>query len=126
MGDTAYVLGDVDSQELDILEESNEESIEDGLIEDNFGGVISNMKAVQGIPNAIEPIATMTRSVDKEQDNDGIVTSPQKVNRTTNTQTGLPKATVANYAAEMCVCVLASSYGGVPVNNEIPIASDPP
>jgi hypothetical protein len=85
MGDTAYVLGDADSQELDILEESNKESIKDGLIEDNFGGVISNIEAVREIPNATEPIGATRMSIDKEQDDNGIMTSPQKVNQITNT-----------------------------------------
>ncbi len=48
MGNTAYALGEVDSQESDILEESNDESIKDNLVDDNLDGVISNMEAVQG------------------------------------------------------------------------------
>jgi hypothetical protein len=51
MGDSAYIPRDVDSQELDILEESNNESIKDNLIDDNFGGIIFNTGAVQRTPH---------------------------------------------------------------------------
>jgi hypothetical protein len=30
------------------------------------------------------------------------------------------------FVAQLCVCILASGYGGVPVKHVIPIASDPP
>jgi hypothetical protein len=37
-------------------------------------------------------------SPEEELNNDGMVKSPQKVNQTANTQTGLPKATATNHA----------------------------
>jgi hypothetical protein len=46
MGNTAYAPGDVDSQESDILEQSNDKSIKDNLIDNNFNSIISNIEAV--------------------------------------------------------------------------------
>jgi hypothetical protein len=97
MGDTAYAPGDVDSQELDILEESNDKSIKDNLIDKNFGNIISNMEAVQRTPRTTDAAAPK-RSSKEEQNNYDMVRSLQKVNQTTNTQTGLPLATAANHA----------------------------
>ncbi len=57
MGDTAYARGDVDSQELDILEESDDKSIKDNLIDDNFDSIISNMEAVQMTSHTTDPAA---------------------------------------------------------------------
>jgi hypothetical protein len=57
MGNTAYTLGEVDSQELDILEESNNESIKDDLVDGNLDGTISNMEAVQRTPHTTDTVA---------------------------------------------------------------------
>jgi hypothetical protein len=84
MGDTAYAPGDVDSQESDILEESNDKSIKDDLIDNNFDGIISNMEAVQRTPRTTDTTAPK-RSPKEEQNNDDMVRSPQKVNQTANT-----------------------------------------
>jgi hypothetical protein len=57
MGDTAYAPGEVDSQESDILEESNDKSIKDDLIDDNLDGIISNMEALQRMPGTADTAA---------------------------------------------------------------------
>ncbi len=95
MGDTAYTPGDVDSQVLDFLEESNDKSIKDDLIDNNCGDINSNI--VQRTPRTTDTAAPK-RSSKEEQNNDDMVQSPQKVNQTANTQTGLPLATTANHA----------------------------
>jgi hypothetical protein len=97
MVNTAYTPGDVDSQELDILEESNVESIKDDLIDDNFDGIISNMEAVQRTPRTADTVAPK-RSSEEEQNNDDMVRSPQKVNQIANTQIRLPRTTAPNHA----------------------------
>jgi NAD-dependent DNA ligase len=97
MGNAAYAPGDVDSQELDILEENNDKSIKDDLIDNNFDGIVSNMEAVQRTPRTTDTAAPK-RSSKEEQNNDDMVRSPQKVNQTTDTRTELPSATAANHA----------------------------
>jgi hypothetical protein len=77
MGDTAYALGEVGSQELDILDKSNNKSIRDNLREDNLNGIISNMEAVQRTP-CIADTVDPKRSSEEEQNNDDMVRSPWK------------------------------------------------
>ncbi len=84
MGGTAYAPGDMDSQESDILKESDDKSIKDDLIDNNFDGIISNMEAVQRTLHTIGPVAPK-RSPEEEQNNDDMVRSSQKVNQTANT-----------------------------------------
>ncbi len=76
---TAYVPGDVDYQESDILDESNEESVqEDDTDADVFGGIITNIDAIGKARTG--PDTSM--SVDGEQEGGAIMNSPQKLNRT--------------------------------------------
>ena len=79
MGDTAYAPGEVDSQESDILEESDDKSIKDDLVDDNLDSIISNMEAVQRTPHTTDTAAPK-RSSKEEQNNDDMLRSPQKVN----------------------------------------------
>jgi len=72
MGNTAYAPGDVDSQELDILEQSNDKSIKDNLIDKNLSNIISNIEAVQRIPRTTDTAAPK-RSSNEEQNNDDMV-----------------------------------------------------
>ncbi len=72
MGDTAYTPGDVDSQESDILEESNDKSIKDNLIDKNLSNIISNIEAVQRTPRTTDTAAPK-RSSNEEQNNDDMV-----------------------------------------------------
>ncbi len=97
MGDTAYAPGEVDSQELDILEESKDKSIKNDLADNNLDGIISNMEAVQRTPRTPDTAASK-RSSKEEQNNDDTVRSPQKVNQSANTQIGLPTATTKIHA----------------------------
>jgi len=99
IGDTAYVPGNVDSQESDILEESNEQSIQEGNTDtDVFGGIIANMDAIGKARTS--PATSM--SVDGEQRGGAIMNSPQKLNRTSTTATGIvPKALAVDYADEI-------------------------
>jgi hypothetical protein len=99
IGNTAYVPGEVDSQESDILEESEEDSIQDNLVdEDGLGDIIANMDAItksrsnRDIPTTGE--ATQT--------DDPTMHSPLKPNRMVSTKTGLfPLAMAAEYADEI-------------------------
>jgi hypothetical protein len=103
IGDMAYAPGEVDSQESDILEESDKDSIQDNFVdEDGMGVIIANMEAInnlrvdQGIP----------RTGDKNHRGDATMNSPQKPNCTASIKTGLfPKASVAEYAEEIKVMV---------------------
>jgi hypothetical protein len=99
IGDTAYVPGNVDSQESDILEESNKESVQEGDTDaDVFGGIIANMDAIGKART--RPDTSM--SVDGEQGGGAIMNSPQKLNRTATTATGIvPKALAVDYADEI-------------------------
>jgi hypothetical protein len=96
IGDTAYVPGNVDSQESDILEESDEESIQEGDTDaDAFGGIVANMDAIGKARTA----PNISMSVDGEQGDGNIMNSPQKLNRTATTATGIvPKALAVDYA----------------------------
>jgi hypothetical protein len=57
MGDTAYAPGEVDSQELDILDESDNKSIRDDLEDNNLDSIIFNMEAVQRTPRIADTAA---------------------------------------------------------------------
>jgi hypothetical protein len=96
IGDTAYIPGNVNSQESDTLEKSNEESIQEGDTDtDNFGGIIANMDTIGKVRNG--PDTSMC--VDEEQGDSAIMNSPQKLNRTATTATGIvPKASAVDYA----------------------------
>jgi hypothetical protein len=96
IGDTAYVPGNVDSQESDTLEESNEESIQEGNTDaDIFGGILANMDTIGKARTS--PDTSM--SVDREQGGGAIMNSPQKNNCTATTATGIvPKASAVDYA----------------------------
>jgi hypothetical protein len=96
IGETAYVPGNVDSQESDILDESNKESIqEDDTDADVFGGIITNIDAIGKARTG--PDTSM--SVDGEQEGGAIINSPQKLNRTAPTATGIvPKASAVDSA----------------------------
>jgi hypothetical protein len=98
-GDTAYVPGDIDSQESDILDNSNEETDqEDNMDADDFGGIIANMDAISKARTS--PGTLM--SGDGEQGGGAIMNSPQKLNRTATTATGIvPKASAADYAGKI-------------------------
>ncbi len=87
----------MDSQESDILEKIDNKSIMNNLIDKNFVGIISNIKAVPRTPHTTDTAAPK-RSSEEEQNNYDMVRSPQKVNQTASTQTGLPLATAANHA----------------------------
>ncbi len=62
---------------MDILEESNDKSLKDYLIDDNLDGIVSNMETVQRTPRTTNTVAPK-RSSKKEQNNDDMVRSPQK------------------------------------------------
>ncbi len=85
----------MDAQELDILDEIDDERIRDDLTDDNLDGIISKIEAVQRTP-PITDTAAPKRGSEEEQNNDDMVRSPQKVNQTANTQTGLPPADRGN------------------------------
>ncbi len=97
--ETAYVPGNVDSQESDILDESNEESIqEDDTDADVFGGIITNIDAIGKARTG--PDTSMR--VDGEQEGGAIMNTPQKLNHTATTATGfVPKASAVDYADEI-------------------------
>jgi hypothetical protein len=99
IGETACVPGNVDSQESDILDESNEESVqEDDTDADVFGGIITNIDAIGKARTG--PDTSM--SVDGEQEGGTIMNSPQKLKRMATTATGIvPKALGAAYAEEI-------------------------
>jgi hypothetical protein len=99
IGDTAYVPGKVDSQESDILEESDEDSIQDDFADkDGLGVVIANMDAI----NNLRVNQDIPRTGDEDQGVNAIMNSPQKPNRTASTKTGIfPKAPAAGYADEI-------------------------
>ncbi len=71
MGDTVNAPREVDSQESDILEESDDKSIKDNLIDNNLEGIISNMEAVQRTQCTADTAAPKR--------------TPQKVSQTANT-----------------------------------------
>ncbi len=79
MGNKTYAPGKVDSQELDILDESDDKSIKEDLVDNNLDGIISNMEAVQRTPCTTDTAAPK-RSSKEEQNNDDMVRSPHKQN----------------------------------------------
>jgi hypothetical protein len=99
IGETAYIPGNVDSQESDILDESNQERVqEDDTDADVFRGIITNIDAIGKTRTG--PDTSM--SVDGEQEGSAIMNSPQKLNRTATTATGVvPKASAVDYADEI-------------------------
>ena len=119
IGETAYVPGEVDSQESDILEESDEESVqEDYADEDGLGVVIANMEAITN-SRANQDIQ---RSEEQNEKDYAILNSPQKPNRTASTKTGLfPQATAAEHEDEIKQLVQEwyESSGGADLPQEL-------
>jgi hypothetical protein len=99
IGETGYVPGNVDSQESDILDESNKESVQEDDTDANvFGGIITNIDAIGKARTG--PDTSM--SVEGEQEGGSIMNFPQKLNRTATTATGIvPKASAVDYADEI-------------------------
>ncbi len=96
IGNRTYVPSEVDFQESDILEESKEDSVQDDFADkDGLGVIIANMEAITNSRgNQYIP-----RTGDENQRDNAIMNSPQKLNCTASTKTGLfPKATVVEHA----------------------------